>query len=259
MSVYSSYRSVWKILLGDTKQSRTRLIGENLWQVNKMILENNCIILNNYLTPDEVERIHKSSENIPWDSGRTGGNQDDPDAPQEVEEGHGLNEDLRVSQIKWFDKYNFIPSDINNKIIEGLQIANRNADWNVNIDYFENFQYTQYTADRGKPGFYTWHTDHGGMLNNDGTIRKLSITIQLSEPDDYNGGHFQWLEPVNEFNQLTKEKVVDVHKMVQTAPFSAKAIGTMIVFPSFVYHQVTPVTMGTRRSLVGWACGQPYV
>tara|TARA_S200002703_G_C3744446_1_gene229017 strand:+ start:227 stop:901 length:675 start_codon:yes stop_codon:yes gene_type:complete len=224
-----------------------------------MILENNCIILNNYLTPDEVERIHKSSESIPWDSGRTGGNQDDPDAPQEVEEGHGLNEDLRVSQIKWFDKYNFIPSDINNKIIEGLQIANRNADWNVNIDYFENFQYTQYTADRGKPGFYTWHTDHGGMLNNDGTIRKLSITIQLSEPDDYNGGHFQWLEPVNEFNQLTKEKVVDVHKMVQTAPFSAKAIGTMIVFPSFVYHQVTPVTMGTRKSLVGWACGQPYV
>ena len=224
-----------------------------------MILENNCIILNNYLTPDEVERIHKSSESIPWDSGRTGGNQDDPDAPQEVEDGHGLNEDLRVSQIKWFDKYNFIPSDINNKIIEGLQIANRNADWNVNIDYFENFQYTQYTADRGKPGFYTWHTDHGGMLNNDGTIRKLSITIQLSEPDEYNGGHFQWLEPVNEFNQLTKEKVVDVHKMVQTAPFSGKAIGTMIVFPSFVYHQVTPVTMGTRRSLVGWACGQPYV
>lgn len=224
-----------------------------------MILENNCIILNNYLTPDEVERIHKASENIPWDSGRTGGNQDDPDAPQEVEDGHGLNEDLRVSQVKWFDRDHFIPQDINNKIIEGLQIANQNADWNVNIDYFENFQYTQYTADRGKPGFYTWHTDHGGMLNNDGTIRKLSITIQLSEPDDYNGGHFQWLEPVNEFNQLTKEKVVDVHKMVQTAPFSAKAIGTMIVFPSFVYHQVTPVTMGTRRSLVGWACGQPYV
>ena len=224
-----------------------------------MILENNCIILNNYLTPDEVERIHKASENIPWDSGRTGGNQDDPDAPQEVEDGHGLNEDLRVSQVKWFDRDHFIPQDINNKIIEGLQIANQNADWNVNIDYFENFQYTQYTADRGKPGFYTWHTDHGGMLNNDGTIRKLSITIQLSEPDDYNGGHFQWLEPVNEFNQLTKEKVVDVHKMVQTAPCSAKAIGTMIVFPSFVYHQVTPVTMGTRRSLVGWACGQPYV
>jgi PKHD-type hydroxylase len=97
------------------------------------------------------------------------------------------------------------------------------------------------------------------MKNQDGTIRKLSITIQLTEPDEYNGGHFQWLEPVNEFNQLTNERVVDVHKMIHTAPFSAKAIGTMIVFPSFVYHQVTPVTMGTRTSLVGWACGQPYV
>jgi len=224
-----------------------------------MILENNCIILNEYLTPEEVARIHASSDTIPWDEGRTGGNQDDPDASGETEDEHGLNEDLRVSQIKWFDRDHFIPQDINNKIIEGLQIANQNADWNVNIDYFENFQYTSYTADRGKPGFYTWHTDHGGMKNQDGTIRKLSITIQLTEPDEYNGVHFQWLEPVNEFNQLTNERVVDVHKMIHTAPFSAKAIGTMIVFPSFVYHQVTPVTMGTRTSLVGWACGQPYV
>jgi PKHD-type hydroxylase len=224
-----------------------------------MILENNCIILNEYLTPDEVARIHKAAEVIPWDEGRTGGNMDDPDAPMEVEDSHGLNEDLRVSQVKWFERDNFIPKDINDKIINGLQIANQNADWNVSIDYFENYQYTQYTADRHKPGFYTWHTDHGGFKNKDGTIRKLSITIQLSDPDEYNGGHFQWLEPVNEFNQLTKEKVVDVHKMVCSAPFSAKAIGTMIVFPSFVYHQVTPVTMGTRKSLVGWACGQPYV
>ena len=81
----------------------------------------------------------------------------------------------------------------------------------------------------------------------------------MSDPEEYNGGHFQWLEPVNEFNQLTKDKIVDVNKMIQTAPFSAKGIGTMIVFPSFVFHQVTPVTMGQRRSLVGWACGQPYV
>ena len=224
-----------------------------------MILENNCIILNEYLTPDEVARINKSAEPIPWDLGRTGGNQNDPDAPQEVEDEHGLNSDLRISEVKWFTQDNFIPKDINEKIIKGLQIANENANWNFQIDYFENFQYTQYTADRSKPGFYTWHTDHGGELNSDGTIRKLSITLQLTDPEEYNGGHFQWLEPVTQFNQLTKEKVVDVNNMIQTAPFSAKTIGTMIVFPSFVFHQVTPVTMGQRRSLVGWACGQPYV
>ena len=80
----------------------------------------------------------------------------------------------------------------------------------------------------------------------------------MSDPEEYNGGHFQWLEPVNEFNQLTKDKIVDVNKMIQTAPL-AKGIGTMIVFPSFVFHQVTPVTMGQRRSLVdGYVVNHMY-
>ena len=115
-----------------------------------MVLLDNCIILNNYLTPDEVERIHKSADVLPWDMGRTGGNQTDPDAPQEIEDEYGLNSDLRISEVKWFTQDSFIPQDINEKLIQGLQLANKNANWNFGIDYFENFQYTQYTADKSR-------------------------------------------------------------------------------------------------------------
>ena len=54
-------------------------------------------------------------------------------------------------------------------------------------------------------------------------------------------------------------KVVEISNLVRTLPFSAKEKGTMILFPSFVHHQVTPVIKGIRKSLVGWCNGYPYV
>ncbi len=83
----------------------------------------------------------------------------------------------------------------------------------------------------------------------------------MSNPDEYEGGHFQWIEPIGLFAKLksTGSMRVDVDPYIKTAPFSAKARGTFIVFPSFVHHQVTPVTQGTRVSLVSWYHGKPYV
>ena len=52
---------------------------------------------------------------------------------------------------------------------------------------------------------------------------------------------------------------VDVDPYIQTAPFSAKTLGTLIVFPSFVWHEVSPVSRGTRTSLVSWYHGPTYV
>jgi len=92
-------------------------------------------------------------------------------------------------------------------------------------------------------------------------MRKLSSTIQLSHADEYEGGNFQWIEPAGLFDKLksTGSQNINVDPYIKTAPFSAKERGTLIVFPSFVHHQVTPVTRGTRVSLVSWYHGQPYV
>jgi len=97
------------------------------------------------------------------------------------------------------------------------------------------------------------------LIYDNGMHRKLSFTIQLTDPDEYEGGHFQWLEPQGEFNKLDSSLQVDLNNAVRTVPFSSKSKGSMIIFPSFLYHQVTPVLRGTRISLVGWCVGRPYV
>jgi len=69
--------------------------------------------------------------------------------------------------------------------------------------------------------------------------RKISITVQLSDPDEYEGGDFEFLIG-KEIIKLPRKK------------------GCAIVFPSYFLHRVTPVTKGTRKSLVLWGSGQPF-
>lgn len=81
-----------------------------------------------------------------------------------------------------------------------------------------------------------WHVDGGELF--DGLARKLSLSIQLTPKDAYAGGNL-------EFGGIPVE------------PFSRVA-GSAICFPSYCVHRVTPVTDGTRHSLVAFALGQPF-
>ncbi|HWN38131.1 MAG TPA: 2OG-Fe(II) oxygenase [Gammaproteobacteria bacterium] len=93
-----------------------------------------------------------------------------------------------------------------------------------------NLQLGRY--DSSDRGFYDWHTDFAGVR----PLRKLSISIQLSRTEDYDGG--------------------DLELMYGTEPQRLdRTRGAFIVFPSFVLHRVTPVTRGTRWSLVAWIGG----
>jgi PKHD-type hydroxylase len=65
--------------------------------------------------------------------------------------------------------------------------------------------------------------------------RKLSITVQLSEPDAYKGGSLEFTDNIPSPN--------------------LKNLGSVVVFPSFLGHKITPVTKGKRYSLVGWYNG----
>lgn len=103
---------------------------------------------------------------------------------------------------------------------------------------YDNLQYSEYDyLDNGK---YDWHIDMGFNFQKDNvTIRKLSATLLLN--DDFNGGDF-------EMHNGNEQFVTSV---------SLKP-GTLIVFPSFAAHRVTPVTLGTRRSLVTWCVGPKF-
>ena len=227
-----------------------------------MILKQYCVIYSQFFTPHEVDTIHAVANQINEVRALIGNRDIDPDAIDPLEG----NEDsfIRQSEVKWIEHHT-MPLDIQQKITDGINQASIDADWLHHWDHVENHQYTIY---KHRPeakitgDFYTWHTDSGeNEQSPGGRRRKLSSTIQLSHADEYEGGNFQWIEPAGLFDKLkaTGSQNINVDPYIKTAPFSAKARGTLIVFPSFVHHQVTPVTRGTRVSLVSWYHGQPYV
>lgn len=79
-----------------------------------------------------------------------------------------------------------------------------------------------------------------------GKVRKISMTLNLSDPKSYEGGNLKFdLGPHLEGDRF---KVCD----------DSRSQGSLIVFPSFMYHCITPVTSGTRYSLVLWLLGKPW-
>jgi len=131
-----------------------------------------------------------------------------------------------------------------------IHIANKNAGWNFEWDFSEACQFTKYKINQ----HYDWHCDsweepynNPKNLNTHGKIRKLSVTCCLSDPKDYKGGELEFSFRNNlEDTSATKE-------CKEILP-----IGSIVVFPSFIWHKVKPVTEGTRYSLVIWNLGKPY-
>ena len=131
-----------------------------------------------------------------------------------------------------------------------LDIANKKAEWNFEYDCFQSIQFTKYKTKQ----FYDWHRDTGPTpydtpdnLNTHNKIRKLSGVIQLTNPLDYKGGNFE-----------IQSRLYKDSKIVTETEQFFKPRGSIIVFPSHLWHRVKPVTEGTRYSLVIWALGQPF-
>ena len=130
--------------------------------------------------------------------------------------------------------------------------ANRNAGWNVQWDDSENVQFTEYR----KNNHYTWHQDSCVEPYQDvtnpfkfGKIRKLAMTCSLTDPSKYKGGELEFWLP----NPTMKSggQVITCKEILPQ--------GSIVVFPSFMWHRVKPVTKGVRHSLVMWNLGKPYV
>lgn len=122
--------------------------------------------------------------------------------------------------------------------------ANKEAGWNFGIDWYESIQISKYECGE----MYGWHTDPMSVEymsenhdNYKGKMRKLSLVALLS--DNFEGGEFQ-------FALQDGEKV-----NIETMELS---IGSVVVFPSFIWHRVTPVTKGVRHSLSMWCLGSPF-
>lgn len=121
-----------------------------------------------------------------------------------------------------FEKLTSIITELNNKYF-GFDLYGLN----------EGLQFTNYVAPHGK---YDKHVD---KLSPGGILRKLSFSLQLSNPKNYTGGNLNLY--------FSKEKTtID------------KEQGYLVLFPSYTMHEVTKVTKGERNSLVGWIAGPPF-
>jgi len=125
--------------------------------------------------------------------------------------------------------------------------ANKKANWNFQWDESEHCQFTKYKLNQ----YYDWHCDSFGEPNMNGKIRKISMTCQLTDGSEYEGGELEFDFRNYEPNMRDESK----HK-IQCKEILPK--GSIIVFPSFLWHRVKPVTKGIRYSLVMWNLGYPF-
>mgnify|MGYP003133429456 CR=1 FL=1 len=203
-----------------------------------MNLSNYYWCFKSVLTPrfcDEVIKYANSQKEV---MARTG---DYADRKLNKDELKGLKT-KRHSDVVWLND-NWIYKEIKPYIRK----ANINAGWNFEWDQSEHFQFTKYKLNQ----FYDWHCDSWDKTYPNGKIRKLSITCQLSDQTEYKGGELEF-----DFRNYDPYMRDEVEHVKQAKDILTK--GSIIVFPSFVWHRVKPVTEGTRYSLVLWNLGKPF-
>lgn len=149
-----------------------------------------------------------------------------------VGDGDGrLDNQVRRSQVSWLEM-----SESNRWVF--IKLANIASKLNSQFFRFdltgfgEALQLTNY--DQAQHGMYGWHQDYNAMIS-----RKLSLVLQLTDPSEYEGGNLQ-IVTGGQPDNVRKQR------------------GLVVAFPSYVLHQVTPVTKGNRQSLVAWVSGPAF-
>jgi hypothetical protein len=145
--------------------------------------------------------------------------------------GESINKDIRNAYVAGIDPKNF---EWLYKLIE-KEVAKQNLEnYKFNLDKIEHLTYIEYHADDKTPGKYTKHTD--GVIHK---TRKLSFSLLLSDPSEYEGG----------------DLLIWSSRGAEAMP---KKKGLIAFFPAYTEHEVTPVTKGVRKSLVGWIHGPHF-
>jgi PKHD-type hydroxylase len=191
----------------------------------------------NFLNNEEISKILEYSKTIPSISAKIGNEKEKQKYKidshiRDVDSGFVPR--VRKSINKWI----LLENETNwlfKKIIKEIHRVNQ-ENFNYILKFVENLQLTEYNQDQ--KGFYSKHNDCVGIdsIEDYVDIRKLSFSIQLSDQKDYEGGELIIYDG-NKKASMPKEK------------------GTIIFFSSNLDHEVTPVTKGTRNSIVSWVKG----
>jgi len=153
----------------------------------------------------------------------------------------------RQCKQSWIDVDKSIGKKVSDYIFPLINSYNLNqSEWNLNITGLESMQLTFYS----QGDYINWHRDQSTIprilsyTNNKKVCRKISMSIMLSDPEEYEGG---------EIDIETRSPLDDVRYESFKLPKRS-----IILFQSDVWHRVRPITSGFRKSLVGWFFGPPY-
>jgi PKHD-type hydroxylase len=200
-----------------------------------MLLEHNYWFFESVIPPKICDDIIKFALDKKETRGVIGGYENKKD-----KEGLFNLKQKRNCNIVWLNE-----PWIYEEIMPYANIANINSGWDFQIDYPETMQFTKYK----KGQFYDWHCD--ALIKSEPKIRKLSMTCQLTDQSEYKGGELEF--DFRTYNPVKRDE--SRHVVTEKRALSK---GSIIVFPSFVWHRVKPVHKGTRYSLVVWCRGKKF-
>ena len=138
--------------------------------------------------------------------------------------------EVRDSKIAWISSNHWIAGFCYHYVLQANE-----ANFGYDIKPFGD-RYLQYTS-YSEGEHYNWHVD---TIKKEDSIRKLSFSLQLSDPEDYSGGELQFIDEGDKLFFAPKER------------------GTIIIFDSRIKHRVMKVRSGCRKSLVGWVEGPKW-
>ena len=191
-------------------------VNSNNWYVVKPVFEN-----------EMVDFIHSVASNTTEEQ-----------ASEVDRDGNIKEENLnsRSSSVCWINDL-----QVYEILMEVMEKVNDNI-WQYNITGIESLQYTIYREDKNQ--HCSWHIDPIYHKDLNTPCRKVSCSVLLSDPEDFEGGEFEFMS-IDLGSQTSSS--------FQPRFFNKKGHGPF--FPSQAYHRVKPVTKGVRRSLVCWFTG----
>lgn len=174
----------------------------------------------NYFSAAECDEIIKQGNELSAIVGNVG-------SENQIDSG------VRQSTVSFFDPSSSRSLWIYNRIRQAATDINRQF-WNFDLTYIECLQFTRYD----KVGdFYAAHVD---MRHMPIEMRKLSISVQLSDENSYEGSDLMMFRCGQDYDRAPRNK------------------GSIIVFPAYQVHEVAPLVSGIRYSLVAWMIGPPF-
>jgi PKHD-type hydroxylase len=120
-----------------------------------------------------------------------------------------------------------------------MAFESNNQWFGFHLSKLDFIQFAEYDSEY--EGEYKKHHDVFWINNDPFYHRKLSTVIQLSDPNDYEGGDLEL---------FSQQQIPPADKIKQQ--------GSTIFFPSFIEHQANKVTKGKRYSLACWFEGPKW-